>query len=101
MYFLAAGLLSTLLLGISADARTFDNCNLAYWKPRLMRTVLVDENHMPTHRTFNQKLSFFDALPQPKRILGPQTEVKEKIIDPSRITVMVDKSNFVIDVDCF
>ncbi|KAJ2455760.1 hypothetical protein EV183_000607 [Coemansia sp. RSA 2336] len=93
--------LSGILLSNGVAAGTVDNCNLAYWKPRLLKTTLVDKNHMPTHRFLGQKLSFYDELPEPKRILGPQTEVREKAIDSSRITVMVDNNNFVVDVDCF
>ncbi|KAJ1663976.1 hypothetical protein EV178_004516 [Coemansia sp. RSA 1646] len=93
---------SSLLLWASFALGDYaDNCNRLYWKPRLVGTYLVDSEHMPQHRTFAQKLSFFDELPSPKRILGPQTPVKEKIADPSRITVMVDSNRFVIDVDCF
>ncbi|KAJ2852147.1 hypothetical protein IWW36_000527 [Coemansia brasiliensis] len=92
---------SGILLENIVTAGTVDNCNLAYWKPRLLKTTLVDKNHMPMHRMLGQKLSFYDELPEPKRILGPQTEVREKAIDSHRITVMVDSNNFVIDVDCF
>ncbi|KAJ1769948.1 hypothetical protein IW138_004656 [Coemansia sp. RSA 986] len=84
---------SSLLLWASFALGDYaDNCNRLYWKPRLVGTYLVDSEHMPQHRTFAQKLSFFDELPSPKRILGPQTPVKEKIADPSRITVMVDSN---------
>ncbi|KAI9505969.1 hypothetical protein GGI25_001418 [Coemansia spiralis] len=92
------GLLVTLPAVLAGSA---DNCNLQYWKPRLMGTYMVDSRHMPRNRSFGEKISFFDELPEPKRLLEPQSPVKEKIIDPSRITVMVDSSHIVIDVDCF
>ncbi|KAJ2515708.1 hypothetical protein GGI11_003682 [Coemansia sp. RSA 2049] len=78
-----------------------DSCNRLYWKPRLVGTYLVDSEHMPQHHPFGQKLSFFEVLPEPRRILGPHTPVVEKIVNPSRITVMVDSSHMVTDVDCF
>ncbi|KAJ2800071.1 hypothetical protein H4R21_003320 [Coemansia helicoidea] len=76
-------------------------CNRVYWRQKMVGTILVDEHHMSAARRSERKLSNFESIPDPKRILGPHDEVVEKIVDPWRTTVMVDARNVVIDVDCF
>ncbi|KAJ2706177.1 hypothetical protein FB645_001813 [Coemansia sp. IMI 203386] len=90
-----------LIFPLLCHASIPDNCNLAYWRPRLLGTYLVDSKHMVSKRKSERKISIFDSLASPKRILRPQTEVDEKIIDSRRISVMVDENNIVIDVACF
>ncbi|KAJ2743932.1 hypothetical protein GGI20_003370 [Coemansia sp. BCRC 34301] len=89
------------LLALPALAVRIDDCNLAYWKPHLMGTILIDDTHMGPKRITSRKLSYFDLLPNPKRVLGPHTEVKDTSIKTRRINVLVDEKNLVVGVDCF
>ncbi|KAJ1818235.1 hypothetical protein IWW57_003154 [Coemansia sp. S610] len=89
-----------LLLALAARAVRIDDCNLAYWKPKLMNTILVDDMHMAPRRC-SKKLSFYENIPKPKRILGPHTEVKDTSIDTKRINILVDDRYVVVGVDCF
>ncbi|KAJ2891493.1 hypothetical protein IWW38_003598, partial [Coemansia aciculifera] len=82
-----------LLLALSAFAVRIDDCNLAYWKPHLMGTILVDDMHMAPKRVTSKRLSFFDSLPKLKRVLGPHTEMKDTSINTRRINVLVDEKN--------
>ncbi|KAJ2076515.1 hypothetical protein GGI09_008405 [Coemansia sp. S100] len=89
------------LLALPAFGVRIDDCNLAYWKPRLMNTRLVDDMHPAPRRTTSKKLSFLDQLPKQKRVLGPHTEMKDTSINTQRINVLVDDRYVVVGVDCF
>ncbi|KAJ2859216.1 hypothetical protein GGH94_006218 [Coemansia aciculifera] len=89
------------LLALSALGVRIDDCNLAYWKPRLMGTVLVDDMHPAPRRITSKKLSFWDKLPKHKRVIGPHTEMKDTSINTERINVLVDDRYVVVGVDCF
>ncbi|KAJ2785066.1 hypothetical protein H4R18_000774 [Coemansia javaensis] len=92
-----AGAAAFAVAGASGGAHAIDNCNRAYWRQKMVGTLLVDRDHMAGARGSERRLSNFEAVPEPKRILGPHTEVREKIVDPWRLTVMVDAHNVVVD----
>ncbi|KAJ2441929.1 hypothetical protein GGF42_007129, partial [Coemansia sp. RSA 2424] len=76
------------LLALPALAVRTDDCNLVYWKPHLMGTILVDDTHMQPKRITSKKLSNIEMLPKPRRVLGPHTEVKDTSINTKRINVL-------------
>ncbi|KAJ2491861.1 hypothetical protein IWW37_001939 [Coemansia sp. RSA 2050] len=88
------------LFALAVLAVRIDDCNLAYWKPKLVNTILVDDMHLAPRR-YSKKLSFYEKIPKPKRILGPHTEVKDTSVDTRRINILVDDKYVVVGVDCF
>lgn len=95
-------LLALLLQLTAVLARIPDNCNQVYWKPRMMGKILIEEDYMPTNfKKLKEEFAYLDDLDKPRRVLGPQTPVKDKNINSFRITVMVDQYHRVIGVECF
>ncbi|KAJ1948767.1 hypothetical protein FBU59_001441 [Linderina macrospora] len=96
--FLAMDPTSIFILMLLAMAVVADECNLAYWKPRLMGTQMIGDK-LPDHVS-GRKKSFLGSLKKPRRIIRPTEPVRDHVVNERRITVYVSEKDIVFDVEC-